>query len=129
MDSERHRLLVIDDDTAVRDSIVMYLQELGYLVDQASNGREGLELFEQSPPDVVLLDLKMPAIDGLQVLKVLGQHPANVPIIVVSGSGVMTDVVEALRYGASDYLIKPITDLEVLKHSVSRCLEQNRLQR
>lgn len=129
MDREHHRLLVIDDDVAVRDSIVMYLQELGYIVDQASNGREGLELFEQSPPDVVLLDLKMPAVDGLQVLKTLGQHSANVPIIVVSGSGVMDDVVEALRYGASDYLIKPISDLEVLKHSVSRCLEQNRLQR
>ena len=129
MDRERHRLLVIDDDIAVRDSIVMYLQELGYIVDQASDGREGLELFTKNPPDVVLLDLKMPAVDGLHVLKTLSQDPSNVPVIVVSGSGVMTDVVEALRYGASDYLIKPISDLEVLKHSISRCLEQNRLQR
>ena len=129
MDRERHRLLVIDDDIAVRDSIVMYLQELGYIVDQARDGSEGLALFRKNTPDVVLLDLKMPAVDGLHVLKALSRDPSDVPVIVVSGSGVMTDVVEALRYGASDYLIKPITDLEVLKHSISRCLEQNRLQR
>jgi phosphoserine phosphatase RsbU/P len=120
---------VIDDDIAVRDSIVMYLQELGYIVDQARDGSEGLALFRKNTPDVVLLDLKMPAVDGLHVLKALSRDPSDVPVIVVSGSGVMTDVVEALRYGASDYLIKPITDLEVLKHSISRCLEQNRLQR
>lgn len=129
MARERHRLLVIDDDDAVRDSIAAYLQELGYQVELADTGQRGLELFEQNPPEVVLLDLKLPQMSGLDVLKVLTQHPADVPVIVVSGSGIMNDVVQALRYGASDYLVKPITDLEVLKHAISRGLEQSRLRR
>jgi serine phosphatase RsbU (regulator of sigma subunit) len=129
MDRERHRLLVIDDDDAVRDSIAGYLQELGYQVEQAGTGQRGVELFEQNPPEVVLLDLKLPQMSGLDVLKALAVHPANVPIIVVSGSGIMNDVVQALRYGASDYLVKPVTDLEVLKHAISRGIEQSRLRR
>ena len=129
MHRERHRLLLIDDDAAVRDSMAAYLQELGYSVEQVGAGRRGLEVFEQNPPDAVLLDLKLPDIDGLQVLKVLRQHPANVPVIVISGSGLTNDVVQALRYGASDYMIKPVTDLDVLEHSVARSVQQNRLQR
>ncbi|HEY3699255.1 MAG TPA: fused response regulator/phosphatase [Spongiibacteraceae bacterium] len=128
MDRERHRLLVIDDDDAVRDSMAAYLQELGYSVEQAGDGLRCLELFEQNPPDAVLLDLKLPGIDGLQVLKKLRQHPANVPVIVVSGSGVTNDVVQALRYGASDYLIKPVTDMAVLEHAIARSVQQSRLQ-
>ena len=129
MQRERNRLLLIDDDAAVRDSMAAYLQELGYCVEQVDDPLRTLEVFEQNLPDTVLLDLKLPGIDGLDILKVLRQHPANVPVIVISGSGVTNDVVQALRYGASDYLIKPITDLEVLEHSVARALQQNRLQR
>lgn len=129
MERESPRLLVIDDDDGVRDSMAAYLRDLGYTVEQAESGAQGLEMFRQNPPDVVLLDLKMPSMDGLSVLRTLGQDPANVPIIVVSGAGVMNDVVEALRYGASDYLFKPIVDMEVLEHSVARCVEQNRLRR
>ncbi len=129
MERKPPRLLVIDDDAGVRDSMAAYLRDLGYIVDQAETGQQGLELFERNLPDVVLLDLKMPSMDGLAVLKALGQDPADVPIIVVSGTGVMNDVVQALRYGASDYLFKPIVDMEVLEHSVARCVEQNRLRR
>ncbi len=129
MEREAHRLLVIDDEAFVRDSLAAYLEDSGYVVDEAADGRQGLELFERNQPDVVLLDLKMPTMDGLAVLKVLGNHPSDVPVIVISGAGVMSDVVEALRYGASDYLIKPIGDMEVLEHSIARCLEQGRLRR
>lgn len=129
MGRESPRLLVIDDEQFVRDSLIAYLEDSGYLVDGAANGEEGLELFERNHPDVVLLDLKMPGMDGVEVLKVLGSHPSNTPIIVISGAGVMSDVVQALRYGASDYLIKPIGDMEVLEHSIQRCIEQGRLRR
>lgn len=129
MGRESHRLLVIDDEPFVRDSLIAYLEDSGYIVDGAASGQEGLELFERNQPDVVLLDLKMPGMDGVEVLKVLGNHPSNTPIIVVSGAGVMSDVVQALRYGASDYLIKPIGDMEVLEHSIHRCIEQGRLRR
>lgn len=129
MDRERHRLLVIDDDEAVRDSLAEYLQELGYTVEQAADARRGVDLFEQNPPEVVLLDLNLPEMSGLDVLQTLNRHPANVPVIVISGSGVMNDVVQALRYGASDYLVKPITDLEMLQHAIARGVEQSRLRR
>lgn len=129
MDEAAHSLLVIDDEPFVRDSLTAYLEDSGYRVYEAADGREGLELFNQLQPDLVLLDLKMPNMDGLTLLKELGQHPSDTPVIVISGAGVMSDVVQALRYGASDYLIKPIADMEVLEHAIARCLEQGKLRR
>jgi len=121
------RILVIDDEAIVRDSIVAYLEDSGFDVIQAENGLEGVACFNSQLPDVVLCDLRMPSMDGLAVLKQINASHPNTPFIVVSGAGVMADVVEALRLGASDYLIKPIIDLEVLEHSVVRNLKQLRL--
>jgi phosphoserine phosphatase RsbU/P len=123
------QLLVIDDEDIVRETIVAYLEDSGFKVYEASNGSQGLELFHQHHPDLVLCDLKMPKMDGFAVLKEIKADPSGTPIIVISGVGVMGDVVEALRFGASDYLIKPILDMEVLEHSISRVLEQGKLKR
>src|SRR5690606_2119580 len=98
-------------------------------VEQAADAVHGIELFEQNPAEVVLLDLNLPKMSGLEALQIINRHPANVPVIVISGSGVMNDVVQALRYGASDYLVKPVTDMEVLSHAVARGVEQSRLRR
>ncbi len=121
------RVLVIDDEDIVRDSIVAYLEDSGFDVLEAENGLEGIAIFKSQSPDIVLCDLRMPVMDGLAVLKEVNQHSPDTPFIVVSGAGVMADVVEALRLGASDYLIKPILDLEVLEHSILRNLKQLRL--
>ncbi len=129
MGAVKPSILVIDDESIVRESIAAYLEDSGYRVIQAADGEQGLASYHQQQPDVVLCDLRMPAIDGITVLKELTALPANTPIIVISGVGIMSDVVEALRFGASDYLIKPIVDMEVLEHAVQRCLEQGRLQR
>jgi sigma-B regulation protein RsbU (phosphoserine phosphatase) len=118
MDEITGRILVIDDEAIVRDSIVAYLEDSGFDVIQAENGLEGI---------ACLCDLRMPSMDGLAVLKQISATNPSTPFIVVSGAGVMADVVEALRLGASDYLIKPIIDLEVLEHSVVRNLKQLRL--
>ncbi|MBR9805239.1 response regulator [bacterium] len=122
-------LLVIDDDDAVRHSIASYLQDSGYQVQEASSGELGLELMAQNAPDLVLCDLRMPKLDGIHVLKVIAENYPYTPVMVISGVGVMSDVVEALRLGASDYLIKPILDLEVLEHAISRSLERYSLRR
>ncbi|MEJ2419843.1 MAG: response regulator, partial [Exilibacterium sp.] len=106
------KLLIIDDDTIVRQNIVAYLEDSGFDVYQASDGRCGLALFRRDPPDLVLSDLRMPGVDGLQVLKEVHEQSPEIPVIVISGAGVMSDVVEALRLGASDYLIKPVVDME-----------------
>lgn len=121
------RVLVIDDEAIVRESIVAYLEDSGFDVIEAENGQEGVSCFNSQLPDVVLCDLRMPNMDGLAVLKEINKTHPDTPFIVVSGAGVMADVVQALRLGASDYLIKPILDMEVLEHSIVRNLKSMRL--
>jgi serine phosphatase RsbU (regulator of sigma subunit) len=121
-------LLIIDDDEVVRASIADYLEDSGFNVLQASNGLQGLHVFEEHLPDLVICDLRMPQVDGLELIRRIAELEAETPVIVVSGAGVMSDAVEALRLGASDYLIKPIEDLAVLEHSVKRSLDRVRLR-
>jgi len=122
-------LLLIDDEDIVRESMAAYLEDCGFTIFEAADGEQGLAQFQQHQPDVVLCDLKMPRIDGLGVLEALSESSPNTPVIVISGVGVMSDVVQALRLGASDYLIKPIADMEVLEYAISRCLAQAKLLR
>lgn len=121
------KLLVIDDEDFVRDSVVGYLEDSLYEVIEADNGEDGLTAFREHKPEIVLCDLRMPKMDGLQVLQTIMEESPDTPFIVVSGAGVMADVVEALRLGASDYLVKPLADMAVLEHSVKRNLERLRL--
>ncbi|BCE02543.1 SpoIIE family protein phosphatase [Marinicellulosiphila megalodicopiae] len=127
MDQIEATLLVIDDEEPVRSTIVAYLEDSGYNVIEASNGEEGLKKFFEHQPDLILCDLRMPRMDGLVVLERVIAHTTDVPFIVVSGAGVMNDVVDALKLGASDYLFKPVNDLAVLEHSVKRNLERSYL--
>jgi len=126
--SDRETILVIDDETAIRDSYKDYLEDLEYKVFSAENGRIGLEIFEQEEIDLIVVDLRMPELDGLEVLKAVTSESPEVPIIVVSGTGVIGDVVEALHLGAWDYLLKPIEDFTVFRHAVENALERSRLK-
>lgn len=119
----KSRLLVIDDEAMVRESMVAYLEDSGYQVVAVDSGQAGMEVLEQQDIDLILCDLRMPNLDGLEVLKQVKQRNQQTPFIVVSGAGVMDDVVQALRLGASDYLVKPIIDMVVLEHSVQRNLD------
>ena len=121
-------LLIIDDDDVVRASLAAYLEDSGFQVLQASNGLQGLEVFEVQSPDLVICDLRMPQVDGLELIRRINALQVETPVIVVSGAGVMSDAVEALRLGAADYLIKPLVDLAVLEHSVRRALDRFRLR-
>ena len=123
-----HQLLVIDDDNLVRQSIVAYLEDSGFEVVQASTGKEGLAWLAENHPSIVLTDLRMPDIDGLAILKYIKENRREIPVVVISGMGVVRDVIEALRLGAADYLIKPIVDMEVLVHSINRTLESLELR-
>ncbi len=120
-------ILVIDDEPIVRESLAVYLSDSGFQVDTAKNGDEGLALFRNKRPDLVICDLRMPLFDGLDVLKAMNAESPETPVIVVSGQGSMNDVVTALRNGAVDYLFKPLIELEVLEHSVRRALERGQL--
>ncbi|WP_257294170.1 SpoIIE family protein phosphatase [Endozoicomonas sp. YOMI1] len=120
-------ILVIDDDTIVRESIVAYLKGIGFKTHEAGNGQQGLHIFRECQPDLILCDLRMPVMDGLTMLSQVRSEASDIPFIVVSGAGVMTDVVEALHLGASDFLVKPIVDLEVLEYAIHRALEKAQL--
>lgn len=121
-------LLIIDDDEVVRLSLADYLEDSGFNVLQASNGQQGLQIFEREQPDLIICDLRMPQVDGLTLLRRISELSIDTPVLVLSGAGVMSDVVEALRLGAADYLIKPLEDLMVLEHSVNRALDRARLR-
>ncbi|KAF1066629.1 MAG: Regulator of RpoS [Pseudomonas citronellolis] len=121
-------LLIIDDDEVVRESLAAYLEDSGFKILQASSGVQGLAMFERELPDLIICDLRMPQMDGLELIRRLGERAVETPVIVLSGAGVMSDVVEALRLGAADYLIKPLEDLAVLEHSVRRTLDRSFLR-
>ncbi|KRW59959.1 two-component system response regulator RssB [Pseudomonas sp. TTU2014-080ASC] len=122
-------LLIIDDDDVVRASLAAYLEDSGFHVLQASNGLQGLDVFQSKSPDLVICDLRMPQVDGLELIRRINALQVETPVIVVSGAGVMSDAVEALRLGAVDYLIKPLADLAVLEHSVHRALDRASLRK
>lgn len=123
-------LLVIDDDDKVRHSIAIHLEQCGFEVLQASTARDGLELMARQRPALVLCDLQIEdaCMSGIDLLTRIGEQGPETPAIVISANGVMSEVVQALRQGASDYLIRPQDDLEVLEHAVRRSLDRARLR-
>ncbi|TAL39090.1 MAG: response regulator [Spirochaetes bacterium] len=123
------RILTIEDEDIVRINIAAYLEDHGFSVLQAANGREGLDMFRAEKPDLVLVDLRMPEINGLQVLGHVAVEAPEIPVIIVSGTGIMRDAIEALRLGAWDFVTKPIQDMEVLKYSIMKSLERASLLR
>jgi PAS domain S-box-containing protein len=121
-------ILAIDDDVAILRNYAVFLEDCGFDVTTADSGRRGLELFAQHRHDAVLVDLRMPEVDGLTVLRSITGR-TDTPVIVISGTGEIGDAVEALRLGAWDFLQKPIEDLSVLQHAIDKVLERARLIR
>lgn len=129
MGESSETILVTDDDPGVRQSFQDYLEDRGYRVLTAENGLIGLQVFVAELPDLVLLDLRMPVMGGLELVRRIKALNDAIPLIIVSGTGRLSDAVEALHLGAWDYLLKPVEDLTVLDHTVRQSLEQARLIR
>jgi two-component system phosphate regulon response regulator PhoB len=121
------RILVVEDEHDIAELLRYNLTKNGYSVMLALNGEDALRLARQTPPDLVLLDLMLPGMDGLDVCRVLKGDPqtAGVPIIMVTAKGEETDIVTGLELGAHDYISKPFS-LRVLVARVRVCLRRTR---
>ena len=122
-------ILIIEDEPRVRETLVAYLEDSDFRVITAENGRVGIEKFQQQRPDLILCDLHMPEMGGLEVLATIKPEFPELPIIVVSGRGELRDAVDALKLGAWDYITKPIEDMAILEHAINQSLERTRLLR
>jgi DNA-binding NtrC family response regulator len=124
----RIRVLVADDERNLRELLVRELGRRGYDVDGVPDGKAALERLEEALPDVLLLDMKMPQVEGLDVLRALREMPESPQVIVLTGFQEVSSAVEAMKLGAYDYLTKP-TRIEELEVLVRKAAEKGRLIR
>ena len=122
----KHRILVIDDEKANRDSLKMILEYDGYECVLASSGKEGLSIMSKDSLDLVFLDIKMPGVDGLEVLRKVREFNESIPIVMISGHGTVSTAVEATRLGAFDFLEKPLST-ERVTLTIRNALRQRQL--
>jgi len=126
--AEESRVLVIDDEPPIRRAMADYLTEHGYEVVTAADGAEGLAQARAEQFHVVVVDLRLPRVDGLEVIATLHAEQPGLPVVVVSGTGVLGDVIEAMRSGAWDYITKPVRDIDEILVVVERVLDRARLR-
>lgn len=120
-------VLIVDDDAAHRMMLVTLMEEWGYGVEEARDGLEAVERIRRGPVDLILMDLRMPRLDGIEATQAIHGYNAAIPIIILTAYSSIPSAVEALKTGAFDYLTKPI-DFEALKVGMERALEHTHLR-
>ena len=120
------QILIVDDEKAIRKTLTEILSFEGYQIDEAVDGEEALKCFKEKNYDVVLCDIKMPKIDGLEFLQKAMEHNPDVPVIMISGHGTIETAVEAVKKGAYDFIQKP-PDLNRLLITIRNAKEKNNL--
>ena len=123
-----YKLLLVDDDLLILRSISAALEQEGYHVATAANGEEALAMLDQAHFDLVLTDLVMDPVDGMEVLKQVKAKAPDCIVIILTGYGDLMSAIEALRFDADDYLLKPC-EPEELSFRISSCLEKAELKR
>lgn len=121
------KILVVDDDALIRDIIGMVLEEQGYVISKAGNGSEALSEHRGAPVDLIVSDMNMPEVDGLELIKSLRGAGDGVPVIILTGNSEIATAIEALHSGASDYLLKDENIQDTVTFSVEKVLEKHRL--
>ena len=119
-------ILIIDDEKAIRKTLTEILSYEGYKIEEAGDGEEGLRRFREKTFDVVLCDIKMPKIDGIEFLDKVRELNPDVPVIMISGHGTIETAVEAVKKGAYDYIAKP-PDLNRLLITIRNAMDKNNL--
>jgi DNA-binding NtrC family response regulator len=118
------KVLVIDDESVICDACRLVLEEKGYGVDRCLTGIAGLEAVERGSYDIILLDMKLPDIDGAVILKTVKERRSEACVIVMTGYSTMSNALQAMKLGAADYLAKPFTDDELLAAIENACTKQ-----
>lgn len=126
--NKTEKILLVEDEKLLRLNYRAMLEDMGYHITEAADGGEGLELFYQELPDLVLTDLRMPVMDGMALIRKLREIAPETPIIIISGVGTTEEAVESIRIGAWDYIIKPIAYSKV-EITVRNVLEKARLNK
>lgn len=121
------RVLVVDDEENLRRVTQLKLQQAGYEAMTASDGRQALEVLARNPHDLIITDLKMPGMSGMDLLRRVREEYPEIIVVVVTAFGTIESAVEAMKLGAHDYIIKPV-NADALRLVVSRALEHHRLQ-
>ena len=106
------RILAVEDDERIRSAVKLALEDEGWIVDEAGSGEEAIDLFARAAPDVVLIDITLPGMDGFELCRTLRRH-SDVPIVMVTARSDTHDVVAGLEAGADDYLTKPFAPKEL----------------
>jgi DNA-binding NtrC family response regulator len=122
---DRKNVLVIDDEPIVLDSCRRILKQEGFDVNGAFNGREGLKKIEEDRYDAVLVDWKLPEIDGMEVLRIIKKNHPEVIVVMITGYPSVESAVKAMKLGVSDYVSKPFTPDE-LKETITKAIENTR---
>jgi len=118
--------LVIDDDKSIRDTVSTFLSEEGYKILLSEDGEEGLDIFEKEAPELIVCDLKLPKLSGLDVLNKIGESGSSIPTIIMTAYGDSQTTIKAIQLGAYDYIEKPL-DIDRLKVIINRALEERKM--
>lgn len=116
------RILVVDDAAFQRVRLRMHLESAGHQVFEAPNGREGLAVYEREKPDAVLMDVTMPELDGIAALRAIMAGDPGARVIMVTAMGQQAVVMDAIRAGARDFIVKPVTDPARLHDALKKAL-------
>ena len=120
------RILVIDDERSIRNTLKDILEYEKYVVDVAEDGVKGLEKVKAGEYDIILCDIKMPVMDGIEVLEKLDEMGADMPLVMISGHGNIDTAVEAIKKGAYDFIEKPL-DLNRLLITIRNAIDKSTL--
>ena len=126
-DNPKARLLIVDDEPNIRSSLARALSLLGYFVEEAGSGQEALALLEHTTPDLMVLDMHMPGLDGVEVMHRARQMHPELSIIILTGYATLENAIAAVKLTAADYLRKPASTREIA-NAVTRTLEKRAKQ-
>ncbi|RJP31981.1 MAG: response regulator [Candidatus Omnitrophota bacterium] len=126
--NQKHTLLIVDDEEEIRENLKDFAEFKGFTVLEAGNGREALAHLETHQPDLIISDLMMPEIGGLQLLQELAKRDVGIPVVIMTAFGTMEYAIDAMKNGAADFLTKPI-DLSYMMQVVDKILKRSAMER